>query len=443
MQIRLSDHFDYARLLRFTLPSVIMMIFTSIYGVVDGLFVSNFVGKIPFAALNFIYPFIMVLGTLGFMFGAGGSALVGKTLGEGDGAGANRIFSFIVWLSVLVGIALGTAGYLMISSVAELLGAKGDMLQDCITYGRVSFIGMPFFMLQVEFHSLFITAEKPKLGLLTTMAAGITNIVLDALFIVVFGWGLAGAAAATVLGQAVGGIGPIIYFSRANSSLLRIVRSGFDGRSLGKMLFNGSSEFMNNISMSLVGMLYNIQLIRYAGENGVAAYGVLMYVNFVFLAVFIGYSIGTAPLVSFNFGAKRKGELKNLFRRSMILLISCSLVMFAAAELLAMPIASVFVGFDGELYRLTVHGFRIFSFTFLLADIAIFGSCFFTALNDGLTSALIAFLRTMVFQVAAILLLPKFLGVDGIWFSLVAAEFMAVLATIFFLRYRNGEFQYL
>lgn len=443
MHIRLSDHFDYSRLLRFTLPSVIMMVFTSVYGVVDGLFVSNFVGKTSFAALNFIFPFIMVLGTLGFMFGAGGSALVGKTLGEGNSDKANRIFSFILWFSAVIGIAVGAVGFTAVGTVATLLGAEGSMLGDCILYGRISFIGMPFFMLQMEFQSLFITSEKPKLGLFATVAAGLTNIVLDALFIAGFGCGLAGAAAATVLGQTVGGLGPIFYFARQNSSLLRIIHAGFDGPSLLRICVNGSSELMSNISMSLVGMLYNVQLIRFAGENGVAAYGVLMYVNFVFLAIFIGYSIGTAPLVSYNYGAKRENELKNLFWRSVSILVACSLVMFTAAELFARPIAAVFVGFDGELYDLTLRGFRIFSFSFLLADMAIFGSCFFTALNDGLTSALIAFLRTVVFQTAAILLLPIVLGVDGIWISIVVAELMAVLATLFFLKYRNKEFHYL
>ena len=287
MTIQLSDHFTYRRLLRFTLPSIAMMIFTSIYGIVDGFFVSNFVGKTSFAAVNFIMPFLMILGAFGFMFGTGGSALIAKTMGEGDMPRANRLFSLLTYTSASLGVAVAVFGIIFIRPVAALLGAEGEMLNDCVTYGRIILLALPFFMLQMEFQSFFVTAEKPQTGLYATVAAGVTNMVLDALFIAVFRWGIVGAAAATATSQLVGGVIPLVYFGRKNTSLLRLGRTVFDGRALLKTCTNGSSELMSNLSMSLVGMLYNVQLMKYAGEDGVAAYGVLMYVCFIFIAVFL------------------------------------------------------------------------------------------------------------------------------------------------------------
>lgn len=442
MQIKLSDHFTYRRLLRFTLPSIIMMIFTSIYGVVDGFFVSNFVGKTPFAAVNFIMPFLMILGAFGFMFGTGGSALVAKTLGEGDEAKANRIFSLIVYASLITGAVVAILGVLLIRPVAALLGAEGEMLENCVRYGRIILIATPAFMMQYEFQSFFVTAEKPKLGLIVTVAAGVTNMVMDALLVAVLRLGLEGAAMATALSQCVGGVIPLVYFSRKNPSLLRLGKTSFDGKALLKTCANGSSELMANISMSVVGMLYNVQLLAYAGENGVAAYGVLMYVNMIFIAAFIGYAVGTAPVVGYNYGADNRGELKGLLRRSFVLIGICSVAMVIAAILLAKPLSVLFVGYDAELLALTVKGFYIYSFSFLFAGIAIYGSSFFTALNDGLTSALISFLRTLVFQVAAVVIFPLLWGIDGIWVSIVAAELMAAVTTLFFLIIKRKKYGY-
>ena len=321
MSIQLSDHFNYRKLLRFTLPSIVMMIFTSIYGVVDGFFVSNFVGKTPFAAVNFIMPFLMILGAVGFMFGTGGSALIAKTMGEGDPEKANRLFSLFVYVSAACGIVIAVAGIAFIRPIASLLGAEGTMLDDCVTYGRIILIALPAYMLQYEFQSFFVTAEKPQLGLFVTIAAGVTNIVLDALFVAVFRWGLVGAAAATAISQMVGGIVPLFYFFRRNSSLLRLGKTRFDGRALLKACTNGSSELMSNISTSIVSMLYNLQLMHYVGEDGVSAYGVLMYVNMIFLAAFIGYSVGTAPVVGYHYGAGNHKELKSLLKKSMNLIL--------------------------------------------------------------------------------------------------------------------------
>lgn len=442
MKIQLSDSFDYRKLLRFTFPSIIMMIFTSIYGVVDGFFVSNFVGKTPFAAVNFIMPFLMILGAIGFMFGTGGSAIIAITMGAGDRERANRLFSLFVYVSAACGILIAVLGILFIRPAAALLGAEGTMLDDCVRYGRVILVALPAFILQYEFQSYFITAEKPQLGLGVTVAAGAANMVLDALFVGVFRWGLIGAAAATAMSQVVGGIIPLFYFSRENTSLLRLTKTKYDGRALLRVCANGSSELMSNISMSVVSMLYNVQLMKYAGEDGVAAYGVLMYVNMIFLAAFIGYSVGVAPVIGYHYGAGNHGELRALLKRSLVLIGIFSVGMLGLAEGLARPLSKIFVAYDQELLDMTLRGFLIYSFSFLFAGIAIFGSSFFTALGNGLVSALISFLRTLVFQMAAVLILPLIWGIDGIWISIVAAELMAAVVTALFLAGQKKKYHY-
>lgn len=440
--IQLSDHFNLSRLLRFTLPSIIMLVFTSIYGVVDGFFVSNYVGKTSFAAVNFIMPFLMILGCVGFMFGTGGGALIAKTMGEGKKEKANQLFSMLVLVSVLCGVGLAVLGLSFLRPIASALGAQGQMLEDSVAYGRIILIAIPAFILQYEFQCLFATAQKPKLGLYVTVAAGLTNVVLDAVFVAVFSWGLEGAAAATALSQGVGGILPLLYFGRANSSLLKLTKPKFDGKALLKTCTNGSSELMSNISASIVSMLYNMQLLTYAGEDGVAAYGVLMYVNLVFQAVFLGYSVGTAPVISYHDGAKNHVELKGLFRKSLAILAVCAVAMFASALLLAQPLSVLFVGYDPELLAITLRAFSIYSFSFLFSGFAVFGSSFFTALNDGLVSAFISFLRILVFQVILVLIFPLIWQLDGIWLSIVAAEMLAVLVTAGFMIQKRKKYHY-
>lgn len=442
MKIQLSDHFNFKKLLRFTLPSIIMLVFTSVYGVVDGFFVSNYVGKTPFTAVNFIMPFLMILGSLGFMFGTGGGALIAKTMGEGKTEKAERIFSLIVYTSAACGIILAVLGILFIRPLASALGAQGQLLEDSITYGRIILLAIPAFILQYEFQCLFSTAEKPTLGLYVTIAAGITNIILDALFVAVLRLGIQGAAAATALSQCVGGIVPLIYFARPNSSTLHLGKTKFDKRSLAKTCINGSSELMSNISMSVVSMLYNVQLLKYAGEDGVAAYGVLMYVSLIFQSVFIGYSVGTAPIIGYQYGAQNYSELKGLRKKSLTLIGIFAVVMFALSSLLARPLSFIFVGYDEALLNLTVRAFSIFSFSFLFSGFAIFGSSFFTALNNGLISAAISFMRTLVFQIAAVLIFPLLWQVDGIWLSIVAAEVMAVIVTMIFMQVNRKKYRY-
>ena len=432
-QIQLSDHFTYQKLLRFVLPSIVMMVFTSIYGVVDGLFVSNFAGKTPFAAINLVMPFIMVLGGIGFMIGTGGTALVSKVLGEGEPEKAKRYFTIMILFTLLVGAVLTVFGVTMMEKVARFLGATDEMLHDCVLYGRIVISFTAAFMLQNVFQSFLIAAEKPKLGLIATVAAGITNMALDALFIAGFHWGVAGAAIATGLSQCVGGLFPLIYFLRPNSSKLRLVRTKLELRPILNACGNGSSELMSNISSSIVSMIYNFQLLKYIGEDGISAYGVLMYVQFVFIAIDFGYSIGCAPIVGFHFGAQNHTELKNMLGKSVKLMCGAGVVMAVLAQVLAAPMARLFVGYDEVLYRLTCHAFRLFSVAFLFAGFNIFASSFFTALNNGLISAVISFLRTLVLQTSSVILLPLIFGVDGIWYAITAAEIFATTISVIFL----------
>ena len=441
--IQLSDHFTCRKLIRFTLPSIAMMIFTAIYGVVDGFFVSNYAGKTPFAAVNLIIPVLLILGSVGFMFGTGGGALIAKTMGQGDRQRANNIFSMIVYASAACGVVLAALGFVILRPAAVLMGAEGELLEQALIYGRINLIALPFYVLQYEFQCLFATAQKPKLGLYVTVAAGVCNMTLDALFVGAFRWGLTGAALATAFSQFVGGVVPLVYFAKQREgSLLVFKRFRFDGRALARTCTNGSSELMSNISMSLVSMLYNAQLMRYAGEDGVSAYGVLMYVSMIFMAIFIGYCVGSSPIVSYHYGAENKQERHGLLKKGLIVLSVTAVLMFAAGEFAARPLAKLFVGYDEGLLDMTAHAFSIFSFSFLLSGFSIFGSSFFTALGDGLTSALISFLRTLVFQIAAVLIFPLIWELDGIWLSIVAAEVMSVLVTALFLIGKQRKYGY-
>lgn len=442
MHIQLSEHFNYQKLLRFTAPSIMMMIFTSIYSVVDGFFVSNYVGKTPFAALNFIFPFIMLLGAVGFMLGTGGSALVAKNMGEGKPELANRRFSFLVYVTMVSGVVLAIIGIVAVRPVAALLGAQGEMLEYCVLYGRILLAALPAFMLQTEFQTFFVTAEKPELGFKITVASGVANMVLDWLLVAVFPFGLAGAAWATALSQVVGGVLPLVYFARPNDSLLRLGASQWDGFALWRTCTNGVSELVSNISMSLVGLLFNVQLMAYAGENGVAAYGVIMYIDFIFLAAFIGYAIGTAPVISYHYGAQNHAELQSLLRKSMAILLVSSAGMFVFAELAARPLSMIFASYDSALLEITVHGFHIYSISFLFVGFTIFGSSFFTALNNGLVSAIISFVRTIIFEVALVLALPVLWGIDGIWWAVVFARALSIMVTFFFLFGNRNKYRY-
>lgn len=441
-KIGLGEHFTYGRLLRFALPSVIMMIFTSVYGVVDGLFISNFVGKTAFAAVNLIMPVSIALGACGFMVGAGGSAIVAKTLGEGDEKRAKEYFTMLVVFAVILGVSLTVIGQIALEPVARALGATDEMMPHCLTYGRVMLSSLTFFLLQNVFQNLLVTAEKPKVGLAVIVAAGCTNIALDALFVAVFNWGVMGAAVATALSQVIGGGLPLIYFSRKNGGLLRFTRFRFHGKILAKTCTNGSSELMTNLSLSVLNMVYNGQLMALAGENGVAAYGAIMYLSFVFISIFIGYSVGSAPIISFNYGAQRHAELKNLLRKSLTMVACAGAALAAIGMVFAPVVAGIFVGYDQELLALTSYGMRLYSISFLFSGFNIFGSAFFTALNNGLISALISFLRTLLFQVGAVLLLPMLFGLNGIWFAVSVAELMTLAFTVTFILTQRKKYDY-
>ena len=438
MDTKLAQHFTYGKLLKFVFPSIVMMIFTSIYSVVDGLFVSNFVGKTAFASINLIMPFIMGLTALGFMMGTGGSAIVAKTLGEGKPEKANEYFSLIVYTTIIGGLILSILGMFLVRPVSILLGAEGELLENCVLYGRITFISLTAFMLQNVSQSFFVTATKPKLGLAVIVSAGVTNMVLDYLFIAVLGFGLAGAAIATVCGELIGGLFPIFYFSRKNSSLLKLGRTKFNGSILLKTCTNGSSELMTNLSSSVVNSLYNIQLLKFTGEDGVAAYGTIMYVSFIFVAIFIGYSIGSAPIISYNYGSGNNKELQNMSKKSLSLISIWAVGLFVLAQVISTPLATIFVGYDHDLFLLTRYGFRIYCITFLINGFNIYGSAFFTALSNGLISATISFLRTLIFQIAAILILPAIFGINGIWIAVAMAELLTLCFTAtFFIKQRK------
>lgn len=442
MRIQLSDHFTYRRLIRFVISPVLMMICNSLYGIVDGIFVSNFVGKTPFAAVNLIMPIMMGIAAVGFMLGTGGSALVAKTLGEGKRELANQYFSMLICAAAALGLFFSMLGFLFIRPISVFLGAEGELLENCVLYGRILFAMETAFILQDVFQSFCSVAEKPEMTLKVSIAAGLTNVILDFLFIAVFHWGIAGAALATGLGQIVGGLVPLIYFMRKNSSLLRLGRPHFYGRALLKACTNGSSEMVTSLSSSVVNVLYNFQLMRLAGENGVAAYGIIMYTNFIFMGIFFGYAIGSAPITAYHYGAGNHSELKNMLKKSLTLMGGGGLLLTLLAELLVSPLVSIFASYDRELFNMTCHGFRLYAIAFLMIGISAWGSSFFTSLGNGAVSAAISFLRTLIFEVGAVLVLPIFLGIDGIWLSIVVAELMSVTATFLFLAAKRNRYQY-
>ena len=442
MNIQLSEHFTVSKLLKFVAPSIIMMIFTSIYGVVDGFFVSNFVGKTQFAAVNLIMPFIMAVVTVGFMLGTGGSALVAKTLGEGDESKAKKYFSMIVYTALIGGIILSVISFFLVRPIAVLFGAEGELLEYSVLYAHILVFSLPMFMLQNVFQVFFVTAEKPHLGLYVIISAGVTNMILDFLFIAVFHFGLAGAAVATAIGETVGGLVPMIYFARPNSSRLKLVRTKPEWKALGQACFNGSSELMTNLSASVVNMLYNFQLMKFAGQDGIAAYGVIMYVNFIFIAIFIGFSIGSSPIIGYHYGAENNDELKSLLKKSLLIIATISLALTVFAELLSSPLAKIFVSYDENLFAMTRDGYRLYTLSYLICGFNIWGSAFFTALNNGFMSATISFLRILVFQIICLLLLPTIFDVNGIWISIVVAEFLAVSVTATLIIKNRKKYQY-
>lgn len=442
MKIKLSSHFSYGKILKLVAPSIAMMVFVSIYGVIDGLFVSNFVGKTPFAAVNLIMPFLMVLGALGFMIGTGGSAIVSQTLGEGDKDKANRYFSFLVYVTFILGVVLAVLGEIFLPDIARFLRADESMLPYCVSYGRIIISALPFFMLQNVFQSFFTTAEKPALGFIVTVIAGFTNIIFDAVFVAGFSLGVEGAAVATFMSQTVGALIPIVYFFRKNSSLLRIGKTKCEFKMFLKTCANGSSEFVTNISVSVVSMIYNSRLMDMAGENGVSAYGVIMYVNFIFIAVLSGYAIGIAPVIGYNYGSRNNDELKNVFKKSLFLMAVFGVVLTLLAVGFSHPLAKLFVGYDESLFIMTKNALRIYSIGFIIMGFSIFGSAFFTALGNGIISALISFLRTFIFQIAAVIILPMILDLTGIWLSVPISELFAFLITIFFFAKMRKKYGY-
>lgn len=443
MNIQLSEHFNYRKLMKFTIPTIAMMIFTSIYGVVDGIFVSNFVGNNAFAAVNLIMPVLMVVASVGFMIGTGGSALVSKTIGEGEKEKANQYFSMLIYVVIIAGIMLSAIGFIFIRPIAVALGAEGEILNNCIIYGRVLLVTLIAGMLQNCFQSFLVVAEKPQMGLMIAIIAGVTNMVLDFIFIYLLKLGVFGAALATGISQVVGGIVPLIYFIQKNKSQLQLIKTKLEKKPLIQSCINGSSEMLTMLSMSLINILYNFQLMKSIGPNGVVVYGIIMYVSFIFSSTYIGYSVGMAPIVSYHYGAENKVELKNLFKKSIILIGTIAIILTAFAEILAKPLASIFVSYDKALLEMTIVALKLFAISFLINGFNIFGSAFFTALNNGVVSATISFLRTLVLQIIMIFLLPALFGINAIWLAVVAAELLALLVTITFLVLNRKKYEYI
>lgn len=441
--IGLDSHFTYKKLFKFVASPIMMMVFTSIYGVIDGLFVSNFAGKTAFAAINAIMPLTMILGGIGFMIGTGGTAIVSQTLGAGEKEKANNYFSFLVYATIVIGVTVSAITIIILPHITHLFSIDEQMLPYALKYARIVISFTPTFMLQSLFHSFFITAEKPMHGFVVTVIAGLTNIALDALFVVGFKMGVGGAALATGLSQAVGAGLPIIYFtSKKNDSLLRLSKGTFDFKVLLKTITNGSSELVNNISSSVVSIVFNSQLFALAGQNGISAYGVMMYVNFIYIAIFIGYAIGTAPIIGFNYGAQNDLELKNIFKKSLVLMGILGVIMSLLAFVLSTPISKIFVGYDEELCNMTAQAFKLFCFSFIFTGFGIFGSSMFTALGNGLISAVISFLRTLVFQIACVMILPKFWGINGVWLSMLIAEILSSMITVTFWIIKRKKYKY-
>lgn len=442
MKIQLSEHFTYRKLIKFTIPTIVMMIFTSIYGVVDGIFVSNCVGAEAFVAVNLILPALMILGTIGFMIGTGGSALVSKTIGEGDTRKANEYFSMLIYLLIIVGAIFTLVGVFLVKPISVLLGATEDMLEDCVTYGTALILFLVPFVLQNCFQSFLIVAEKPTFGLIISVISGVLNMVLDFLCMKVLGMGVLGAAVATGISQLAGAIIPIIYFIRKNDSPLKLTKAKWEGRAILQACVNGSSEMLTNLSMSLVNMLYNLQLMKYIGSDGVAAYGIIMYVGFIFSGTYLGYSIGTAPIIGYHYGAKNTEELKSLLKKSLKLMAVTSVVMTVLAEISSKLLASIFVSYNTQLLEMTTRAIQLFSLSYFISGFNIFASSFFTALNNGVVSGAISFLRTLLFQIIMIMVLPSFWGVDGIWLAVVFAESLALVVSAVFLIANKKKYQY-
>lgn len=435
----LGGHYGARRLFISSLPLIGMMVLISIYSIVDGLFVSNLVGTTAFAALNLIWPAIGLVGALGLMVGTGGAALVSKTLGEGDEPRANRYFSMFVEFILLLSVVLAVPLLVWMEPLAVAIGAEGEMVRQCAIYGRICAAGMPAFMMQMGIQPFFMVAGRPRMGTWISLVSGLLNIGLDALFIIVCGWGLAGAAAGSMLACCFGGFYPLWYFSsRFNRSSLAFKATGFEFGPLAKACSNGLSEFVGNISFNIVSMCYNWQLMRFYGENGVAAYSVILYLGFIFVAVYSGYNMTVTPLVGFNFGAGNKRELRSLLRHSLTLMLVLGVLLAGTAELLAGPAARLFVGYDSELTALTVHATRLYAPSFLITGLTLFVSAWFTGLNNGPVSALASFSRTFVFELSCVFLLPVLLGVNGIWLSAPAAEILSLfLGAALLLRFRS------
>ena len=441
--VQLSDHFDYRTLIRFTIPSVLMMVISSVYSIVDGLFVSNFAGSDGFAAVNLMMPIAMMISCIGFMAGAGGSALISKTLGEQEAEKAREQFSLIIYLIIGFSLVIGVTVFLLVPQIARMMGAEGAIYDNCVIYGRILISALPAFMLQILFQNFLVVAEKPQMGMVIAISSGVTNIVLDALFIAVFQWGVAGAAIATMLGQTIGGIVPLGYFLLKKNHLLWFTKFKFRWETLKRTCINGFSALIGNASNSLVGIVFNLRLMELMGSDGVVAYGVVMYVTYIVTGVFMGYSTGIAPVFSYNLGSGNAEEIKGLLKRSLVSIAVSALVLVAFVQIFARGLAAIFVSYDENLMILTTTAIRLFNISFLVAGFNIFAAAFFAALNNGVVSSILSLSRTLVFTLGCLFILPAVIGNNGIWLSVTFAEVLSVLVAGYYVVKNREKYQYL
>ena len=436
----LSRAYTLSGLVRFALPSMVMMVFLSVYTIVDGIFISNFVGTLALGAVNIIFPLISLEMGLGIMLATGSNAIIARRLGEGDAALARQNFSLVVLVAVVCGLMVEGLALLFLPQIIDLLGASAAQYPYCRDYPRAMLLFAPALFLQVGFQSYFVTAGRPKLGLLVMVGAGLVNIGLD--YLLIPRLGVAGAGLATGLGYMVPAMAGLCFFARPRGGDLYLVRPSLERGLLWRACLNGSSEMVSNMANAVSTFLFNIMFMRCYGEDGVAAITMALYFQFVFAAVYFGYSGGVAPIISYKFGNGDTAGLRQVVRDSFRFILGISLLNFTVAILVSAPALLLFAGGNREVASIAQEGFPLFAVSFLFAGVGIFASNMFTALSDGVTSALISFMRTLLFLALAILLLPLVFKEAGLWAAISVAEGMGALVALVCLVLRRPQYQY-
>lgn len=437
----IAQKFNVFTLLKFAFPTMVMMVFMSLYTIVDGIFVSRLVGSNALSAVNIVYPVISLLIACGIMLSTGGSAIVARQMGEKREQEARENFSMLAVVSVLTGIVILVLGLMFLEPICRILGGTPVLLEDCKIYLGVLLGFGPLTMLQMLFQTFFVTAGKPGLGLGLTLTGGVVNMVLDYVFMGPMQMGVLGAALATGLGQAIMAVAGVVYFLKVKGNLY-FVKPVFRGNILLQSCGNGSSEMVSNLSTAVVTFLFNITMLKLAGEDGVAAITIVLYGQFLFTALYLGFSMGVAPVVSFNYGNQNHAQLKRIYKICIGFILGSSVFILGIALLFSEPIVGIFTGEENHTYELAVEGFFQFSFNYLFAGINIFASALFTSLSNGKISAIISFCRTFVFITVSIVLLPRVMGITGVWLSVPLAELVTLFISITYLKGQKEVYHY-